>query len=741
MNNFLRTVLAGLVLASTIGLAPDALSQSRDTRFEPTEISVRPGQARRVVVRYYRVGFIFCDKGEISSFRHGQDRIATYTAPDNPAGATDECRLFIGQRLYATLRVNLDSTAPVLEFSPSALEDVVAGASVPLTVTATDNVDGAVTPAVTCRSGSFDPVTSTYTAPLVTDIGASDPPWIRAFTRCTATAADAAGNRVEAILDVTVVPDGTPPDVTFTPATLDLSGATVPVTLTVSDNVGVTRLRVTCTQGSFDPDTNTYTAPDVSVGTAATCTATASDTAGNEREATLEITFEDTTAPVPVFSPSTLTVASGGTAVSTLTATDNVGVTTGPAVTCTQGSFNLEGNTVTYTAPDVSVNTVATCTATASDAAGNAGTATLTVSIVREATPPVVTFTPATLDNVAPGATVPVTLTATDNVGVTRVRVTCTQGSFDLDTNTYTAPDSSYNIKATCTATAMDSAGNEGTAVLGVTFPDTRAPAPVFGPSEITVSPGETAAVLFTVGDNVGVTEGPTVTCDQGSFNLEDNTFTYTAPVVSVDTMATCTATASDAAGNEGTATLAVSISTRIPDAEPPVMSFSLAVLAVDSGGTAPVTLTATDNVGVTEGPTVTCVRGSFADNTYTAPVVSADTAATCTATARDAAGNEGEAILRVFIVAPEDETPPSEALTADSDETPPVLTFSPDILTVVSGATAALTVTATDNVGVVRGPVVVCHPGTFSARDSTYTAPAVKTAIRVPCTATATDA
>ncbi|MBC6402321.1 MAG: hypothetical protein GDA35_01590, partial [Hyphomonadaceae bacterium] len=69
-------------------------------------------------------------------------------------------------------------------------------------------------------------------------------------------------------------------------------------------------------------------------------------------------------------------------------------------------------------------------------------------------------------------------------------------------------------------------------------------------------------------------------------------------------------------------------------DTAAPEVSFSPAILAVDSGGTGSSTLTATDNVGVTTGPEVTCTVGSFADNTYTAPVVSADTMATCTATA-----------------------------------------------------------------------------------------------------------
>ncbi len=97
---------------------------------------------------------------------------------------------------------------------------------------------------------------------------------------------------------------------------------------------------------------------------------------------------QDTTAPNVSFSPATLTVESGMTGTSTLTATDNVGVTSGPTVTCTNGgAFDVGSNT--FTAATVSTETTSECTATASDAAGNQGSATLTVTM----TPPPMTIT------------------------------------------------------------------------------------------------------------------------------------------------------------------------------------------------------------------------------------------------------------------------------------------------------------------------------------------------------------
>ncbi|MBC6412859.1 MAG: hypothetical protein GDA39_08295, partial [Hyphomonadaceae bacterium] len=734
-----------------------------------------------------------------------------------------------GNEGTATLTVSIivpDTTPPVVTFSPASIT-VTSGGTAAVTLAATDDVDGELVPVVTCTQGSF--ANDTYTAPDVSvDTGAT----------CTATAADAAGNEGTATLTVSIiVPDTTPPVVTFTPATLTVaSGGTASSTLTATDNVAVTEgPTVTCTQGSFDPDTNTYTALDVSVDTEVTCAATATDAAGNTGTATLTVTVtapvagpDITMSPVVSFSPDRIIVKSGAAIVSTLTATDDGGVTEGPIVTCTQGG-SFEGNT--YTAPDVTADTTDTCTATASDAGGNEGTATLTAVIIApgdgpDRTPPVMTFSPATLivgsretarstltaaDNVGivfggPGVTcnlgsfdrrtntytaptfggVPDTtvitctaaaedaagntgyatlrvlikgrpipadltppvvsfnptaltvvsrttgtlaLTVTDNVGVADVKTGCLRGSFDPDTGTYTAFPYDGPVSDWCDVTAVDAAGNKTLARIRISIivVDETPPVVFFNPESLTVDTGGTAPSTLISVDNVdGITEDLRVTCTRGSFRGRN---TYIAPVVSEDTRAECRATAADAAGNQSlTAILRVFITAM--DTTAPVPGFNPATLDdVASGATVFVTLTATDNVDRAITPTVTCMQGSFANNAYTAPVVSVDTADTCTATATDAAGNAGTATLTVSIVAP--------------DITPPVLTFSPDTLTVISGTTASVTLTANDNEGITRGPMVSCFrgQGSFNIRDSTYTAPAVSTAIRVPCTARAFDA
>lgn len=82
-----------------------------------------------------------------------------------------------------------------------------------------------------------------------------------------------------------------------------------------------------------------------------------------------------------------------------------------------------------------------------------------------------------------------------------------------------------------------------------------------------------------------------------------------------------------------------------------PSLNFNPAAVSVTSSGTAASTLTATDNVGVTTGPTVSCTNGgSFTNNVFTAPSVTADRTSVCTAAARDAAGNSGSATLTATI-------------------------------------------------------------------------------------------
>ena len=225
-----------------------------------------------------------------------------------------------------------------------------------------------------------------------------------------------------------------------------------------------------------------------------------------------------------------------------------------------------------------------------------------------------------------------------------------------------------YVSAMTVLALGLTACGGGGSSSSGTVTPpppppppvaDTTAPTVSFNPTSLSAVGGGSAASTLSASDNVGITSGPTTNCTNGG-TFSGNTFT--APIVTTATTSECTATASDAAGNSSTAVLTVSIT---PDTTAPTLAFSPATLTVASGNTAASTLTVTDNVAVTPGTTVTCTNGgSFANNTFTAPLVTANTDVLCTATASDGSGNAGTAELAVTV------TPPPAAVTISGSVT-----------------------------------------------------------------------
>ena len=203
----------------------------------------------------------------------------------------------------------------------------------------------------------------------------------------------------------------------------------------------------------------------------------------------------------------------------TITATDNVGVISGPDLTeglLSGAAFPVGTTTVTYEA---------------SDAASNTGSASFTVTVT-DAEVPVVTV-PANVTVAAdPGESTAVVTydapTATDNVGVT--------GGPDLTAGL--ASGATFPLgTTTVTYVASDAASNTGTASFTVTVTDGEAPV-VNVPDDIIVStdPDEATAVVTynapTATDNVGVTAGPTLTAGLASgatFPLGTTTVTFEA--------------------------------------------------------------------------------------------------------------------------------------------------------------------------------------------------------------------
>ena len=309
-----------------------------------------------------------------------------------------------------------DTTPPVV--TPSA--DVTAEATGPTTpvslgpATATDDVDGQLTPSADNTS-----------------------PFPLGVTVVTWSATDSAGNTGTATQNVTVS-DTTAPSLTqpgdITDEATSASGAVVNFGLP-----GATDL--------VDPSPN-VTASPASGSTFAlggtTVTVTATDATSNSSQATFTVTVEDTTPPT-VTPPAGVSVEATGptTAVSlsAASATDAVDGALTPTADNT-GPFSVDVTTVTWSATDV---------------AGNTGSATQTVTVT-DTTPPTVT-PPADVTVSSTGTLTAVDLgvaSASDLVDGTLAPTVDDPGPFPVGTTTVTW-------------SAIDNAGNTGTATQDVT--------------------------------------------------------------------------------------------------------------------------------------------------------------------------------------------------------------------------------------------------------------------------------
>ena len=322
-----------------------------------------------------------------------------------------------------------DTTAPVV----GSMSNLGFEASGPLTIVtwtgpaATDAVSGS--PAVSCSppSGTGFPVGE---------------------TTVTCSASDAAGNTGSRSFMVTIADTGAPVLVVPEDITAEATGpagAVVVFDASAFDLVDGD-VAVNCSRQSGDV---------FPLGTTpVTCSAI--DSRGNLADDSFDVTVHDTTAPAVSVPASFIVEAagpSGAAAVYAATAADAVDGEI--AATCVPGS----GTTL-----PLGINTI-TCSAT--DAAGNTGSNSFTVTVV-DTTPPAIEVPAAiTAEATGPaGAGISYSVTATDLVDGP-VDVTCEP----VSGSTFALGGHQVDC------TAIDAAGNEGSASFAVTVVDTTPPA------------------------------------------------------------------------------------------------------------------------------------------------------------------------------------------------------------------------------------------------------------------------
>ena len=503
-----------------------------------------------------------------------------------------------------------DTTAPD---APSV--NVIANADGGLTVSGSAEAGSTVTvtfpdgSSTTTTAGSDGAYSVTTTVPQTTG-------------EVSATATDSAGNTGDAAT-VDYTDSGAPqspsvnvsanPDGGLTVTGMAEAGSTVTVTFP-DGSTG------TATAGSDGSYSITTTVPQ----TSGEVSATATDAAGNTGDAAT-VDYTDSSAPLaPSVSVSAnpdggLTVTGTAEAGSTVTVT----FPDGSSGTATAGSDG--GYSVTTTVPQTSGEV----SATATDAAGNTGDA-ATADYTDSGAP----LAPSV--NVSANADGGLTVTGTAEAGST-VTVTFPDGSSGTAT---AGSDGSYSVtthvpqtSGEVSASATDAAGNAGASTVESYIDGTAPLAPVLDPlvnnadGSVTVSgsaeAGSTVTVTYPDGSEVSVIVGT------------DGHFSVTSPVGQPS--GEVSASASDAAGNNGPSASATFTDTTAPDAP------SVNVTANADGG---LTVTGTAEAGSTvtvtfpDGTSGTGVAGT--DGSYSITTHVPQTTGEVSAMATDAAGNDG---------------------------------------------------------------------------------------------------
>ena len=575
--------------------------------------------------------------------------------------------------------VRSESVPPTLDVSPAPVPLTNSGVSQEITFTATD--DSGIT-SVTCQVGAA--AATSCSSPFSTGTLAEGTNTI------TVVATDTVGN--VATGSTSIVLDTELPVVTITPPTSPTnSSAPQDIDFTATDNLAVASIECKIDAGAF---TNCTSPSSLSAGE--TLTVRATDTAGNQATASTTI-VADTTAPVVSIAPPTSPTNSSAAQDVAFTATDASGIA---SVTCQLGSA-----AATSCSSPFSTGTLAQganlITVVATDNAGNAATATATITL--DTTPPVVTITPpASPTNSA--ASKNVAFTATDASGIAGVLcdlnsatpVACTSS---FPTGTLTEGDN------TATVVATDNAGNVATAMATISL-DTELPVvTITSPTSPTNSPAA-QSIGFTATDNLAIASAECKT-DAGAFTI------CTSPVT-LAAGSTLTLRATDTAGNEATASTTI-----VADTTAPVVSITSPTSPTNSAASNDVAFTATDASGIAG---VTCQLGAAAATSCSSPFSTgtlAQGANLITVVATDNAGNAATATTTITL-----------------DTTPPVVSITPPTSPTNSPSDQSISFTATDNLAIAS---VECKTdaGAFAACTSPATlAPGETLSVRATDTA-----
>jgi uncharacterized protein YdeI (BOF family) len=339
---------------------------------------------------------------------------------------------------------------------------------------------------------------------------------------------------------------------------------------------------------------------------------TVTDPAGLSSSCNASITVNDSTAPIVIVKPVTLSLDANGTATLSVSdvndgSSDNIGIT---SLTLSNTTFNCS---------TIGTNTV---TLTAEDAAGNSSTANATVTVVDAIAP----------NAIAQNISIQLDVNGTASIVATDVNNgssdNCGAVNISIDKTTFDCTNVGVN---TVVLTVTDASGNSSTANAIVTVVDAIAPSAIAQNISLQLDANGTASIAA-----ADVNNGSSDNC--GAVNISIDKTTFDCTNVGVNTVVL---TVTDASGNSSTANATVTV----VDAIAPNAIAQNINLQLDANGTA--SIAAAD---VNNGSSDNCgaVNISIDKTTFDCTNVGVNTVVL---TVTDASGNTSTANATVTVV------------------------------------------------------------------------------------------
>lgn len=586
--------------------------------------------------------------GTLSGFASSDNK--TYTATVTPAadglvtvtvlaGAAQDSGN--NSNAAATFSITSDTTAPTVSFSSSATNPTNL-ASIPVTITFSEDVTGFTAAGLLIGGGTLDTFTKTndhtYTISIIPTADG-----LVTIDVLTAAAHDAAGNTSIAA-NTSLTSDRTAPTVAITSATTSPTNAnSFTVTITFSEIVADFALADIAVDHGTASDLTTadgkiYTAlitPSVDgVVSVTVAAATAHDAAGNANTAGAFALTVDRAAPTATITSSITGPTNQGSILLTIVFNEDVVNLTDAGLTVsggTLGSVSAVDNRTYHVTLSPTTNgsvTVDLLAASAQDAAGNNNTA-ASFAIVYDTIAPTAIISSSASDPTTTSP-IPITIEFSEDVDdFTAADLVIGNGTIvafaKTDNNTYTAtiaPTADGLVSVDLAADkAHDAAGNGNTVAA---FSITADVAPGASISSAFVSPSNAASFSITITfteDVVNFTGGIDVVNGTVSGLTMIDAKTYTATITpAADGLVTVTVqagAAQDLGGNNNTASAAYSMT---HDATPPTISFSTTASNPTNLASIPITITFDEDVFDFTSAGVLVANGSVDTFTMTDP-------------------------------------------------------------------------------------------------------------------------